>query len=1394
MFPTRYRRTALSVSIAMMLSLGLTTNASASPPHLPSRSPSPPQPSAKPVTPVPAGDEVVTSTADENGYHLYAAAAGNRWQWQPLATLLPAGRTGQPWTGEHCLTGDGRYVVAVVAPWQANNTATGFAVGGAAYAVDAHTGAARLLIGGVSLAYFNPGCGRDASVALTRYVTADQSRTEILVANAATGVVTSLGTATSELTSAVPVKGAVLAARGRDLVRLGGGPTQGGLPRVQVVSTLPGVPSHLTANPSGGVDFLTVNPSSKSVRVWSQDAAGIHMVADGESQVVRLLPGRGGSSRLLGAVPATERPGARPGTGPRALHTGLVASVISEISANGEVAVTLGALGTTSLRRTRDGAELASRLPAPAAPAAERLTPTTTAANQNTPTCAVPRNDPAYQVLQPSSGMIEWATNLAGRGRLTGLRGTPGRPADDSPSSDFPLPAPFGPSGAHIPREVIDAVLAQETNWNQASPHAPPGMAGNPYVADYYGFASTGSIDYDRADCGYGLGQITDGMRATGPTPTFAQRQIAVDYAANVARAAQILAQKWNLLSSMGITVDFNSPGSLEAWYFVFWAYNSGINPQASTGGPSDCTPGIAGCTDSDGNWGLGWTNNPANPTYDPLRNPFLRIDVEPDPLLEVWQESYGDAAHPGRWPYQEKVLGWMETSQYEPDGVTKKFAGTADYANQTGFLSQPSHDAFCALLDNSCVAVPITGPGDCTRADFHCWWHAQTLLCATVLCHGGVDTVADGSAEPAVSNPHPPLCSAGLPGGTVIVDDVPGQQNAVGCPATAPGSNGGAFEVSYGQDGSGAPFGQIDWHQIGGGLGGHFWFTHTEQPADSKWGVTATWRPNAPPGAYQIRAFVPNIGAVAKARFEVFPGVGRSPRTAVVDQSVFGNEWVSLGTFVLLPGGRVTLSSVTNGGDGVTDLAFDALAFTPVGSYASLGDSYSSGVGAPPYDIESVDACERSPLAYGRIYAASTSYADGRTAHVACSGAVIDNIDLAGQNGEPRQLDQMPPNAELVTVSIGGNDAGFADVITRCLTPGLDCAPFYTADDSNDLWARIDALGPRLTRIYQEIRTRAPSAQVIAVTYPNIFAPGRTCLDIANLSTNDVDWLISTAYYLDNTIENAAQAAGVRVLDERYAFVGHELCTAQPWVNSLPIPWPGGTRVLDSSSWFHPTNAGYARMAADLAKVAGRIQPAWTPVKLPPAVPTPTEARDLLAALRPAAPDDVSPFLYNRDDFGDWTDRQLCDTRQRILRRDALDGPTPIQPAGSGCPITQGTWETPYEENHTVVETHTAKETGDLLEIDHIVPLKNAWNSGLWRIDNRYLKYFTNDEGNPQLLTVSQASNSSKQDSSPDQWMPNNVDFACTYDAMWVAVKYAWNLSVTDDERDALTAVLANC
>ncbi|NUP45498.1 MAG: HNH endonuclease, partial [Streptomyces sp.] len=96
--------------------------------------------------------------------------------------------------------------------------------------------------------------------------------------------------------------------------------------------------------------------------------------------------------------------------------------------------------------------------------------------------------------------------------------------------------------------------------------------------------------------------------------------------------------------------------------------------------------------------------------------------------------------------------------------------------------------------------------------------------------------------------------------------------------------------------------------------------------------------------------------------------------------------------------------------------------------------------------------------------------------------------------------------------------------------------------------------------------------------------------------------------------------------------------------------------------------------------------------------------------------------------------------------------------------------------------------------DIDHLVPLAEAWDSGAsgWTTARR--QAFANDVTRPQLIAVSASSNRSKSDQDPAEWVPTRSAYVCTYVRAWVQVKYYYDLSVDSAEKSALTSYLAGC
>ena len=159
-----------------------------------------------------------------------------------------------------------------------------------------------------------------------------------------------------------------------------------------------------------------------------------------------------------------------------------------------------------------------------------------------------------------------------------------------------------------------------------------------------------------------------------------------------------------------------------------------------------------------------------------------------------------------------------------------------------------------------------------------------------------------------------------------------------------------------------------------------------------------------------------------------------------------------------------------------VATLGFTSVAAASPVEYAALGDSYSSGNGAGSYLDDT--ACERSANAYPELYAQQS----GATLDFqACSGATVADV-------LNNQLATLSPATTLVSVTVGGNDAGFTNVLANCILGG-DAACKTATDSAVDFVH--NTLPDQLDGVYSAIRDKAPNAKVVVVGYPHIYFPG---------------------------------------------------------------------------------------------------------------------------------------------------------------------------------------------------------------------------------------------------------------------------------------------------------------
>ncbi|MEV0175949.1 SGNH/GDSL hydrolase family protein [Streptomyces sp. NPDC050803] len=231
--------------------------------------------------------------------------------------------------------------------------------------------------------------------------------------------------------------------------------------------------------------------------------------------------------------------------------------------------------------------------------------------------------------------------------------------------------------------------------------------------------------------------------------------------------------------------------------------------------------------------------------------------------------------------------------------------------------------------------------------------------------------------------------------------------------------------------------------------------------------------------------------------------------------------------------------------------LAGSGSAQAATGPYVALGDSYASGVGAGSY-ISSSGDCKRSTKAHPYLWAAANS--PSSFAFTACSGARTDDV-LAGQMG--------PLNSAtaLVSISVGGNDAGFADVMTTCVLQS-DSACISRINTAK---AYVDTTLPgKLDGVYSAIRTKAPSARVVVIGYPRFYKLGTTCLGLSETKRKAIN---DAADYLDAAVATRAAAHAFTFGDVRTTFTGHEICSGSSWLHS--VNW------FNIGESYHPTAAG---------------------------------------------------------------------------------------------------------------------------------------------------------------------------------------------------------------------------
>jgi hypothetical protein len=1208
-----------------------------------------------------ANDRAVTTAGDSTGLHVLVADAKDGYTWRTAATLSEPGTETDEWIADSCVTGSGDRAVVVYAPRQMVNSDDGFQRGGLVAVVDLNSGAVSKLPIRASLAYYNPGCGTGENAVVTENLyQGSKYVSRLMTVDATTGTVTRSVDADGQVTSSVPVEGDVVAAKGSLVVSVD---AAGG--EHQLLETH-GTPFRLGVDAQGGVGYEVrtdkdtqlhriVGGKDSLLTTVHRDSVQLHQIA-GKLFIQGL--------QAKQAVAKTTLP-----VGWKAVNT----AADAQLSTSGGLAVTSadnngagvtgpapGAAAPISIKTTvlATGAHpaftvtphalqpAAGTAPSPgvggtAHPSVAPHTSGDPATDTTDPDrkCAIPRNDPRIQSLQPTPQMAEWAADQAVQGTLTVAR-TPNWNGSTlpayTPQGLFPSHQLIG--GGRVPAQILLGVMAQESNMWQAGPDTVDGESGNFEQGGFYDQqGGVDNVDFLDADCGYGATQVTTGM-AIGENVYSSTQQLAltVDYAANIAAGLEILQDKWNQMKQLGMLANNADPAKLENWWFALWAYNSGWHDQ---GNPNNA-----------GAWGLGWTNNMANEDLQPDRAGFL-------------DNTYDDAKTPNRWTYPERVLGWARHSLVRLDWVSGLYGTTFQTAVwDNGFTPQrPSFAQFCQS-DNDCdmsqVHQPADYPGDsgshCLRDDLRCWWHqpATWTNCAAT-CGNESLRFAAGAPEPAVGTTlYRPSCSgqADLPEGALIIDDVPsGIRTQSGCAVQPP--NDGTLTWQFGSDGNDHYPSKIDFHQLDTGLNGHMWTAHewAPTPFNARHQVTGTWTLDRQVNGWaRVLVYVPDHAAMTpQADYVVHNTDSNSPTREVVegtylddDRHVAPGRWASLGSFHFTGVPSVSLSNIAdkahrldgNFTDGERDIAWDAIAIQPLpgqpqDQVVGLGDSYASGEGASNSPVDGVwdyypdsdhdgstkngddpawrDACHRSPYSWSRqavlpdrpgvsIGTRADDFDPTLDYHSsACSGAETTHMlqGNVGQFQEGAQLNQgyLDQYTSLVTLSIGGNDAKFINVLMQCVTnDNRDTCPntVLPGDTQKLLQAepdRINQVEHGVESVLAQIRLLAPHAKILLMGYPEFFDGDGTCL--GGITTNEGPWLNQMADLMDSAMATAAANQNVVFADPRTQFRGKAICGDQQQINPLVFSLTRGDdpNLVPpvSAQSLHPTIGGAAVFAS---------------------------------------------------------------------------------------------------------------------------------------------------------------------------------------------------------------------
>lgn len=348
------------------------------------------------------------------------------------------------------------------------------------------------------------------------------------------------------------------------------------------------------------------------------------------------------------------------------------------------------------------------------------------------------------------------------------------------------------------------------------------------------------------------------------------------------------------------------------------------------------------------------------------------------------------------------------------------------------------------------------------------------------------------------------------------------------------------------------------------------------------------------------------------------FSGTTQTVRTGATGTASFSYSCGLIGTDTIQ-------ASTVASGSSLSDTATVRWERRPGFKYVALGDSYSAGEGADPYFRDGVNRdgiqtgktdnkCHRSTRAYAEyvqppgydrpLYDIASNYfgppderlagrnvnklgsdANVRSANQvdwvfwACSGAETDNVY---QDGTARYQDLRPQlgnvsvkDADLVTITIGGNDLGFVGILKDCFRNPLPC---NSASRQSELFARIDGLRPNLEGLYRRVKLVTGSPTVLVLGYPQLFPDTlveQLCPALLPYTPDEQNFLREAGDRLNGVIQQAAAAAQVTYVEAGLIFRDHEVCGSKgAWINGPSITVKPNRTLVDDES-FHPTVQG---------------------------------------------------------------------------------------------------------------------------------------------------------------------------------------------------------------------------